>query len=449
MLFRSELIASQWDTWCYFHAGTYYLYYLITESSPGEGFGVATSEDGVHWKDHGWAITASEKMVHFLGTGSVWPDPRQEGRFFCNYSEHRIDESGKRRQCILFAWSDDLIHWNKLTDDTIFWIDERYYERYGRWDCIFAIPRREGGYWGTWTATPSGRSDLNGGIGLGFSEDGVTWYALPRPHVEPDADESGAMVTIDSRLHAMFGVFGGENAGMNAYTAEDLEGPFRLAKKNALLLRARHTYFSRYFDSPDGLLINHHAMNGETTEAGRPVTYLAPFKRFTLDSEGTQRWMWWPGNEKLKDRGLQLQEDGNFQAGIVLEGTIDFSHLKDASMFLTIDDKSYAIRVSSEGRAEFLLHDASNDWVSLQTADRNLPPGSASEFRLVAKRGMSELYINDHFIESCILGGASAQSIQCSSLDAEDGGQIKDLKLWQTDIEHSPAGDVQKAAPEE
>lgn len=30
-----------WDTWMYFYENKYYLYYLITNNSGGEGFGVA------------------------------------------------------------------------------------------------------------------------------------------------------------------------------------------------------------------------------------------------------------------------------------------------------------------------------------------------------------------------------------------------------------------------
>ena len=71
MIFRSDLVKAQWDTWCTHHNGSYYLHYLITEHV-GEGFGVAISTDGVHWTDLGWAIRASDQMVRYLGTGSVW-----------------------------------------------------------------------------------------------------------------------------------------------------------------------------------------------------------------------------------------------------------------------------------------------------------------------------------------------------------------------------------------
>ena len=89
MIFKSDKVRSQWDTWCYFHTGTYFLYYLFSQDNNWEGFGVATSDDGVHWHDHGCAISASDKMVHFLGTGSVWPDP-------CNpWTEHSYCRRGR------------------------------------------------------------------------------------------------------------------------------------------------------------------------------------------------------------------------------------------------------------------------------------------------------------------------------------------------------------------
>ena len=37
MFFKSEGVDAHWDTWMYFHEGTYYLFYLITDYSPGEG----------------------------------------------------------------------------------------------------------------------------------------------------------------------------------------------------------------------------------------------------------------------------------------------------------------------------------------------------------------------------------------------------------------------------
>ena len=104
MIFRTKKFDATWDTWVYYHDGVIYLYYLITGRSPGEGFGVATSRDGVHFTDHGLALEASDKMVVYLGTGSVWkaPDFAQSHKFICNYSEWREVE-GEIQQNILFA----------------------------------------------------------------------------------------------------------------------------------------------------------------------------------------------------------------------------------------------------------------------------------------------------------------------------------------------------------
>ena len=65
---------------------TYYAYYLITEHSPGEGFGVATSSDGQHWTDHGYVWHGPSWVNHrwWEGTGAVWraADFNKTG-FFC------------------------------------------------------------------------------------------------------------------------------------------------------------------------------------------------------------------------------------------------------------------------------------------------------------------------------------------------------------------------------
>ena len=245
MIFKSDIVEAQWDTWCYYYEGTYYLYYLITERSPGEGFGVATSKDGVHWEDHGWAIRESDKNLQYLGTGAVWkaPDFEKTGRFICNYSEHRKEANGKITQNILFAWSTDLLHWNKFGDEYIFKVDDRFYDKYGRWDCIFPMLRTEGGYWGTWTATAHPENEIKGIVGIGYSEDGVTWTALKPPLVEPGVGESGAFYKFGDRIYAMFGAGG----AMWGYVADKVTGPYIRVEKNALLLQRGHTYFSRYF----------------------------------------------------------------------------------------------------------------------------------------------------------------------------------------------------------
>ena len=51
-------------------------YYLVTEVSYGEGFGVATSEDGQHWTDHGYVWHGPSWWNHtpkfWEGSSAVW-----------------------------------------------------------------------------------------------------------------------------------------------------------------------------------------------------------------------------------------------------------------------------------------------------------------------------------------------------------------------------------------
>ena len=55
LMLRSAAVAAHWDTWGFYDSGsgTYYAFSLVTEISPGEGFIVASSKDGVRWRDHG------------------------------------------------------------------------------------------------------------------------------------------------------------------------------------------------------------------------------------------------------------------------------------------------------------------------------------------------------------------------------------------------------------
>ena len=91
MMFQSYAVTSQWDTWAFVENSTYYAYYLVTEHSPGEGFGVATSPDGQHWTDHGYVFHGPSWTEHhwWQGTGSVWraPDYNRTGR--CVHSSAR------------------------------------------------------------------------------------------------------------------------------------------------------------------------------------------------------------------------------------------------------------------------------------------------------------------------------------------------------------------------
>ena len=441
MIFKSDTVTVQWDTWCFYHDGTYYLYYLVTEHT-GEGFCVATSKDGVHWKDHGWAIHQSKKNTYYLGTGSVWksPDFEKTGKFICNYSEHRKDKTGKRTQNILFAWSTDLIHWNKFGDEKMFKVETEHYKQYGRWDCIFSMPRDKGGYWGTWTATGAKQ---RGTVGIGYSEDGVTWKALPPPVVQPGVGESGAFYRFGNRIHAMFGA-----GGMWAYSADKVTGPYKRARKNALLLAKWHTYFSRFFPTPDGVLVNHHSMTGER-HGGRLIkvdTYAAPLKLAVVDKEGILRFKYWKGNEALKGEVIKvtprsssdttvMAENLDFGKGIVVEGTVRLPGGKEdkaATVHIKADNQNYAVRVLRDGSVEMGTEDESGrNWKRQHGVNRQWKFGKTASIRLLMRRGMLEVYLDDHFMECWTMGCHRAKKVTIAIPGQANNLPVQDLKVWQ------------------
>jgi hypothetical protein len=436
MIFKSRIVKAHWDNWCYYHDGVYYLYYLITEHSPGEGIGVATSRDGVHWEDHGWTIKASDKMVTYLGTGAVWQDPAfaQTKLFLCNYSEWRIEpDTGKQTQNILFAYSTDLIHWTKYGDDFIFRVDDRYYDKYGRWDCIYPMPRAEGGYWGTWTATAHPDSPHQGTIGIGYSEDGLHWRAMDAPYVSPGVDESGAFWPFGDRIYAMFG----HGGNMFGYAAETVDGPYAMQPVNGTLFAKGHTYFARFFPLPDGQVLVNHQSNSEWG------WHIATLKRAIVDAHGVLRIEYWPGNDALKgapvsvspnkltDAVTMMIEAQDFDTGLFIEGSLDLSKTTEdypAGFFIQPDKgQPHALKIFPDHRVEFGPMDpATRDWKPVLITDRSYPFASSVFYTVLVRRGMLELYLDGQLIECyCMQGCGGSTHVSVGAL-----GEKAEMGAW-------------------
>ena len=69
-----------WDTWGYYHDGTYYLYCLANSGETGwDNISVATSPDGVDWTERGPIIRRRPTSI-WMGTGSTWKSD-EENRY--------------------------------------------------------------------------------------------------------------------------------------------------------------------------------------------------------------------------------------------------------------------------------------------------------------------------------------------------------------------------------
>eukprot|EP00937_MAST-01D_sp_MAST-1D-sp2_P001659 g1659.t1 len=336
LMFASKAVSKQWDTWGFYENSTFYAYYLITEVSYGEGFGVATSPDGQHWTDLGyvWKGPSWQQNRWWEGSSAVWraADYNETGRYLINFSEM----NPANYQNITFAESFDLVSWTNagMTNGTTssfpwFNIDAGAGYKAPRWDTIYSIPVPAGdaallpgeqgarrgdrdGYprYGFWTATPE-----NGTMGFGITRNGYDWQALPSPAMlpEPIGAEVGAVDWVGSCAAEGKGSDGGGGAyvamlgygwprTMLAYTAPTPAGPYSRAALNVNFLNGS-CYYSRFFHGPGGqLLVTHQTWSNRGTH----FSYVSPYKIPCLDADGAFRLKWWAANERLKGAVMAL-----------------------------------------------------------------------------------------------------------------------------------------------
>jgi hypothetical protein len=425
LFYKARATGNMWDTWLYWHAGVCYLFHLAGRGGTWHGVAMATSPDGVHWREHGLVLEKAAGVT-WLGTGSVWERPAGSGepRFILNFSEWRGDA-----QTIFFADSDDLLHWRRLGDETEFRPDGRWYNtgggNDGRWDCIYTIDRPGGGRYGYWTANPLGFT----GFGFGESEDGVAWRCLPPPHIDwgdvapLPVVESGAVAEIDGRCYTMLGTYQPYrhySSGMFAFVADAPAGPFRPIATNFALLASPagrwHTYFARFFPLHDALLVNHHAI------AADGEVWMAPLKRAVVDAAGALRLMWWPGNDVVKGAWQATTHAGAAPGdaiayapsdGLLVEGLLDLPGglAEEPPTFgVACGEGKQAIqfRVLPGGVVDIDETAADGGARPLERVDRALGLAGAVPFRLLLMHSFAELYLADHLIQVISLPAAPA-----------------------------------------
>ena len=417
---------NMWDVWLYHHEGTYYLYYLANagpkppKGQPWNNISLATSPDGVNWTEKGPILKKAEEAT-WMGTGSTWKSPafEQDGKFYMNFSE----EVGGR-QTIYFAESKDLLNWTRLEGEEYRFVpDERWYEKNGRWDCIWTLPKPGGGFYGYWTASPLSE---NSKFGFGESDDGLHWKALPPPEVSGvnrEHAEVGAVEKIGNKYYMLLGNY---PPYMVTLVADRPEGPFRAAEKNFNLLTG-HTYFCRFFPHPaDGMLVCHFIRdrNGEVS--------FAPLKDARIDGEGTLRLGWWKGNEKMKRAAIAVETPGDTSKaiamlghqfdtgkGIILEGTLRLPKGEGeprSGLYIECGNREGAgVLIDHSGVAELGSLQANGDDFEIRElnkrgkkqnpkrVDREMTFANPAKFRLLLQGPLMEFYLDDILVESFAL----------------------------------------------
>jgi hypothetical protein len=153
--------------------GRYYLWYL--NGGRPASLSLATSTDGVYWREEGYTFLPDEDANFGMGEAEVYRFD-QDGPFVKIYTSSGIS----------FATSEDLLHWNRLGKEFDLHLDRRWYT--GRWDSLFILPRPEGGWMALFNTRPK---DFRG-LGFAVSQDGLRWDIRPPARVEvPYLEDSG------------------------------------------------------------------------------------------------------------------------------------------------------------------------------------------------------------------------------------------------------------------
>ncbi|MEI7901679.1 MAG: hypothetical protein WCK89_15610 [bacterium] len=428
-----------WDTWLYYYEGKYYMYYLAGPFVHWDGHELATSEDGVHWKEYGVMVKPGAGVT-WMGTGHIWkaPDFAKSHTWVINYSEHIGD-----KQDIRFVTSTNLLNWTKVDDKHHFVQDVRWYQEKGRWDCIDTLQRPDGSLYGYFTADPNPAKVNYKPCGFGFAEskDGLTWTALPP--VEGDmGGEFGGIQQIGNKYFILI------SEGRVAI-GDKPEGPFRAQKKNANAFgNGCDIYFPRFFhNAPGGPLVNHFYNNGfQESDA----VYAAPLKAIDVDREGILRLTWWPNNDALKAKPVEtrlvaagteyassfrmLDKKLDLRRTHVIEGTLEKVPLTaegDGSPGIYFD------LGNGQGRCLLLAREAvqfgemkadGSGFKVLQTSTRDMDSGAVLKFRVVIRGDMMELYVNDYLM--------NLKRMKCNGqigfIGAVNEAGFKNVKVWES-----------------
>ncbi len=391
MIFRTKLFDASWDTWMYHHDNKFYLYYLITERSHGEGVGLAISSNGVHYTDHGKILDASDKMKIFLGTGSVSESLDPKYKFIMNYSEWRDTGGSEPEQQIFFAHSDDLMNWVKFDDEISLTIDADHYEtdnkKFARWDSINPIKHKEC-YYGVWTAQPK----FGAGFALGKSLDGFHWETLAppsmdfSPYTSVEALEVGGIAKHNGYYYIM-AEGGSLDCGSIIMRSKTIDGTYKVQPKSNNIfanLDNLHAYFSRFFDCGNVLLVNFHQLLRETNKESRHYTYLSPLKKVVFDSEDNLRLYWWENNDLLRGEELpSLAAECFVLTSFAPGSTLSMILETEPAYHFTVDENLTTTIFAGKEKVGIV--------------ERHLPIDKVN-MKLLIRDCMIEIYVNDVYV---------------------------------------------------
>lgn len=287
LLYRTEEGTLK-DNCVVWHDGTFHLFTMYRFDAKGgeqeqwRNVWLATSPDGVHWKDVGPVIKEAPWGIYAM---RVW---KVGNRFLMNHGSFTGD-----KQDVLRLWcSDDLVHWKYLGPE----YDVRRPDGQ-RIDHMDVIAEEEGGkavYYGYAVG------------GLLRSEDGLKWTWMGELPLTDNlsvrvVQEPGGCQQIGDKFYLLVGGFfpGSFEYAVATYVADRPTGPFSpdypAFRLNGYSGRDLVALWAGYCRLPGETLMTNYML-----DPGGAFWWHAPLKTAVVDGAGHLHMGYWKGNEALK-----------------------------------------------------------------------------------------------------------------------------------------------------
>ncbi len=302
-----------WDPSVIYANNQYYMFSMYG----GDRVWLATSQDGVHWKDYGVVLKSEE-----FKNNAVWKQyiAKVGDRYIMNHGA--FTDKGTNNNLLRFYESADLIHWKYSYEVPI---DPKFYEAGGRWDHMFMVPRNEAnpaeGYLGYVVADPID----HGGFGMMESADGIHYHPVKAPEILADFQvptlEVGGIKKIGNKYYFLGGNvnhYGFHGYGVYTYVADSPMGPFR-PDMGAYRLTGTSGIDGDYYihilsafvkDAPEDLVSDPFSFMSSPGTDGRGTWFL-PMRKVAVDSQGHLHLAYWKQNDLAKGDEIKIDPAQN------------------------------------------------------------------------------------------------------------------------------------------
>ena len=325
---------AMWDPSVLWHDGKYYMFSMYWPAAAGwESVWLATSSDGVHWRDYGEVIPHPRAKSPCNQVYKCFVS-RCGDRFVMDFGAFSGKLGTEIQDTLCFYQSQDLIHWKHAGESHA---DARWYldtAAGGRWDHMYVLPKEEGnpkaGYWGWVVANPKpAERARNRAFGMMESADGLHWNALQPPLVELGgmdpispglAYETGGAERIGGKYYLLAGTYRylrQMSYAMFTFTSDNPRGPFKLDPMDYRLCGASQAHpplptgtgvqqLACWVRGNGELLISNYLSWGNIV--------LLPLRKPVVDADGHLRLGYWKNNDAAKGGPLVLKTDQCVQA---------------------------------------------------------------------------------------------------------------------------------------